>query len=67
RIHIVENIIEDIYSLHQEDAIHRDLHSGNILYKKYTNNWYIGDLGFCGPIDKPLKSAYGNLPYIAPE
>ncbi|CAI2165313.1 9942_t:CDS:1 [Funneliformis geosporum] len=45
----------------------RDLHSGNILYRKYTNEWYICDLGFCGPIDKPLKSAYGNLPYIAPE
>ncbi|CAI2176768.1 9163_t:CDS:2 [Funneliformis geosporum] len=25
------------------------------------------DLEFCGPIDKPLKSVYGNLPYIAPE
>ncbi|CAI2184149.1 816_t:CDS:2, partial [Funneliformis geosporum] len=49
------------------DAIHRDLHSGNILYRKYTNGWYIGDLGFCGPIDKPLKSVYGNIPYIAPE
>ncbi|CAI2199301.1 735_t:CDS:1, partial [Funneliformis geosporum] len=49
------------------DAIHRDLHSGNILYLKYNNEWYIGDLGICGPIDKPLKSVYGNLPYIAPE
>ncbi|PKC56235.1 hypothetical protein RhiirA1_474292, partial [Rhizophagus irregularis] len=27
----------------------------------------ISDLGFCGPADKPLKSIYGNLPYIAPE
>ncbi|CAI2191028.1 1993_t:CDS:2 [Funneliformis geosporum] len=67
RIHIAENTIRDIYFLHQKDAIHRDLHSGNILYHKYTNEWYIGDLGFCGPIDKPLKSVYGNLPYIAPE
>ncbi|GES84191.1 kinase-like domain-containing protein [Rhizophagus clarus] len=25
------------------------------------------DLGFCGPPDKPIKSIYGNLPYIAPE
>ncbi|RIA79175.1 hypothetical protein C1645_841341 [Glomus cerebriforme] len=29
--------------------------------------WYIGDLGFCGPVDKPLGNIYGNLPYIAPE
>ncbi|CAI2161822.1 4998_t:CDS:2 [Funneliformis geosporum] len=49
------------------DAIHRDLHSGNILYRKDTNEWFIGDLRFCGPIDKPLKSVYGNFPYIAPE
>jgi len=44
------------------------LHSGrNILYLQYNNNWYISDFGFCGPADKPLKSIYGNLPYIAPE
>ncbi|CAI2194667.1 7598_t:CDS:1, partial [Funneliformis geosporum] len=67
RIHIAENIINRIYYLHQENAIHRDLHSGNILYSKYLNEWYIGDLGFCGPIDKPLKSVYGNLSYIASE
>ncbi|CAI2176962.1 8738_t:CDS:2 [Funneliformis geosporum] len=67
RIHIAESIINDIYFIHREDAIHRDLHSGNILYLKYNNEWYIGDLGICGPIDKPLKSVYGNLPYIAPE
>ncbi|CAI2188426.1 893_t:CDS:2, partial [Funneliformis geosporum] len=44
-----------------------DLHSGNILYLKHFNYWYIGDLGFCGPVEKPLKSIYGNLSYIAPE
>ncbi len=32
------------------------MHSGNILYFEYLNDWYISDLGFCG-----------NLPYIAPE
>ncbi|GBC00366.1 hypothetical protein RclHR1_03830005 [Rhizophagus clarus] len=50
----------------QKNAIHRDLHSGNILYLDY-NYWYISDLGFCGPADKPIKSIYGNIPYIAPE
>jgi serine/threonine protein kinase len=43
------------------------LHSGNILYIQGFNQWYISDLGFCGPADKPLGSIYGNLPYIAPE
>ncbi|CAI2193812.1 7134_t:CDS:1, partial [Funneliformis geosporum] len=53
--------------LHQENSIHRDLHSGNILYSEYSGQWYISDFGFCGPADKPLESIYGNLPYIAPE
>ncbi|RIA96683.1 kinase-like domain-containing protein, partial [Glomus cerebriforme] len=50
-----------------EKAIHRDLHSGNVLYSKKEHYWYISDLGFCGPVDKSSSSIYGNLPYIAPE
>ena len=64
RIQIVVDIIEALERIHDENAIHRDLHSGNILLK---NSFCISDLGFCGPADKPLKSIYGNLPYIAPE
>jgi serine/threonine protein kinase len=64
RIQIVLNIIEALFRIHNENAIHRDLHSGNILFSGRFN---ISDLGFCGPADKPLKSIYGNLPYIAPE
>ncbi|CAI2182964.1 17091_t:CDS:2 [Funneliformis geosporum] len=60
-------IMHIIVEIHQENAIHRDLHSGNVLYSPRTFNWYISDLGFCGPVDKPLNSIYGNLPYIAPE
>ncbi|CAI2187081.1 7447_t:CDS:2, partial [Funneliformis geosporum] len=54
-------------SIHKDDIIHKDLHSGNILYLQYNNYWYISDLGFCGPADMPSGSIYGNLPYIAPE
>ncbi|GES79914.1 kinase-like domain-containing protein [Rhizophagus clarus] len=37
-----------------------------------SNKWVgiiqcYGDLGFCGAVDKPLGTVYGNLPYIAPE
>ncbi|PKY62516.1 kinase-like protein, partial [Rhizophagus irregularis] len=53
--------------IHCESSIHRDLHSGNILYKQSIDSWFISDLGFCGPADKPSTSIYGNLPYIAPE
>jgi serine/threonine protein kinase len=64
RIQIANNIIGALKRIHEENAIHRDLHSGNILFRI---GFYISDLGFCGPADKPLKSIYGNLPYIAPE
>jgi serine/threonine protein kinase len=67
RIKIIYGIINAIYKIFKENAIHRDLHSGNILYSQFNDYWYIGDLGFCGPVDKSSKIIYGNLPYIAPE
>ncbi|PKK72597.1 kinase-like protein [Rhizophagus irregularis] len=65
RIQIINDIVYGISIIHNENAIHRDLHSGNILFGK--TDIRISDLGFCGPADKPLNSIYGNLPYIAPE
>jgi serine/threonine protein kinase len=65
RIKIIVDIINSLGKIHNENAIHKDLHSGNILYLKYNNFYYIGDLGSCGPADKQLESKYGNLPYIA--
>jgi len=67
RIKIIFHIINALIRIHQEKEIHRDLHSGNILHSPRTYNWYISDLGFCGPVNKQLGSIYGNLPYIAPE
>ncbi|CAB4403743.1 unnamed protein product [Rhizophagus irregularis] len=67
RIRITFEIIDNLYWIHKENSIHRDLHSGNILYSQLNDIWYISDLGFCGPADKPSTSIYGNLPYIAPE
>ncbi|EXX59782.1 kinase-like domain-containing protein [Rhizophagus irregularis DAOM 181602=DAOM 197198] len=67
RIKITYLIIDKLYYIHKENSIHRDLHSGNILYSQFNDSWRISDLGFCGPVDKPSTSIYGNLPYIAPE
>ncbi|RIA81736.1 kinase-like domain-containing protein [Glomus cerebriforme] len=61
-------IINALLRIHKENLIHRDLHSGNILYSQLNNYWYVSDLGFCCPADKSTTtSIYGNLPYIAPE
>ena len=67
KIKITVDIINALDSIHRENKIHRDLHSGNILYSRNSDLWFISDFGFCGPIDEPLESLYGNLPYIAPE
>ncbi|POG61149.1 kinase-like domain-containing protein [Rhizophagus irregularis DAOM 181602=DAOM 197198] len=67
RMKIINKITHALYKIHKEKAVHRDLHSGNILYSQYNDCWYISDLGFCGPADKSSTSIYGNLPYIAPE
>ncbi|GET00738.1 kinase-like domain-containing protein [Rhizophagus clarus] len=49
RIDIVFNVTEALSLIHDENAIHRDLHSGNILCYRHGQNFYISDLGFCGP------------------
>ena len=67
RIKITYFIVNALSKIHKENAIHRDLHSGNILYSQLNDIWRISDLGFCGPADKSSTSIYGNLPYIAPE
>src|ERR1043166_9839426 len=67
RVQITVDIIDALEKIHYEGAIHRDLHSGNILYSQLDQGWGISDFGICGPADKSPKSIYGNLPYIAPE
>ncbi|POG71920.1 kinase-like domain-containing protein, partial [Rhizophagus irregularis DAOM 181602=DAOM 197198] len=66
-IEITFLIINALHWIHKENSIHRDLHSGNILYSVFNNAWCISDLGFCGPANKSSTCIYGNLPYIAPE
>ena len=61
-------ITNGLLVIHNARKVHKDLHSGNILFQIYP---YISDLGMCQPANKE-KSAknegvYGVLPYMAPE
>ncbi|RHZ44429.1 hypothetical protein Glove_726g1 [Diversispora epigaea] len=59
---VLDHYTMGLNKIHEQNIIHRDLHSGNIL-----NSVQKGcDLGLSGPVDKPLNSI-GNLPYVAPE
>ncbi|RHZ77289.1 hypothetical protein Glove_183g65 [Diversispora epigaea] len=64
---IISKITHSLAEIHKQNVIHRDLHSGNILYSELVTEWYISDLGLSGPVNKPSNCIYGNLPYIAPE
>ena len=41
RIQITVDIIDTLDNIHYENAIHRDLHSGNILYSQLNQEWRI--------------------------
>ncbi|GES81823.1 kinase-like domain-containing protein [Rhizophagus clarus] len=66
----LQRIADGIYYIHQNELIHRDLHTGNIL--KDLTDTFIADVGLCRPADYNVledtnKKIYGVLPYIAPE
>ncbi|PKC69039.1 kinase-like protein [Rhizophagus irregularis] len=67
RIQFTDNIIYALSRIHKEGSIHKNLHSGNILFNLTSQLFYISDFGFRGPADRPSNSIYGNLPYLAPE
>ncbi|RGB40006.1 kinase-like domain-containing protein, partial [Rhizophagus diaphanus] len=49
RIKIAYYIILVLYYIHKEKAIHRDLHSGNILYSQFNNTCIYGNLPYIAP------------------
>ncbi|RHZ61719.1 hypothetical protein Glove_346g172 [Diversispora epigaea] len=81
KIYFLYSIVAGIKKIHDQQIIHRDLHSGNILAKKNindidlysnNNNTVISDLGFSQPanIDSNISresQIYGIIPYMAPE
>jgi serine/threonine protein kinase len=81
KFRIIRNIFKGLKEIHQNQMVHRDFHTGNILISdgSYSDsihsNWsripieiQISDMGLCGEVDNTDKTKiYGIMPYLAPE
>ncbi|GBC38285.2 kinase-like domain-containing protein [Rhizophagus irregularis DAOM 181602=DAOM 197198] len=82
KLSILWQISEGLETIHKANYIHRDFHSGNILFdtdSSYSSSevamlyrrhdWKIGDLGLSQPANNTSSNneIYGVIPYIAPE
>src|SRR5436305_3066382 len=68
KIKILYNIISGLNIIHQENLVHHDFHSGNILHSNnFPQKMMIADLGLSASADQEPSSIVGVLPYIAPE
>ena len=64
-------IIGGLEEIHEKKMVHRDFHTGNILFKSnfiFDNSVYISDMGLCGDVGNIDETKfYGIMPYVAPE
>src|SRR6185369_16779150 len=66
------NIINGLKEIHQKDIVHRDFHTGNILFLSsiddFGNCISISDMGLCGEVGNIDEAKiFGVMPYVAPE
>src|SRR5688572_2708943 len=67
KLETLQNIALGLNHLHNQNIIHRDFHSGNILYENEFDV-VISDLGLSkSSIDNNDNEIYGVIPYMAPE
>ncbi|GBB90453.1 hypothetical protein RclHR1_01740030 [Rhizophagus clarus] len=75
KLYILWEISNGLRNIHKKDFIHRDFHSGNILFD-LTNGecregyqWKVADLGLSQSLHNTSSNSeiYGVIPYIAPE
>ncbi|CAB4433051.1 unnamed protein product [Rhizophagus irregularis] len=76
KIRILYSISNCLKEIHEKQMVHRDFHTGNILFntpfrEEYANRIYISDMGLCGNVNdinrNNKNNIYGVMPYIAPE
>ncbi|POG53550.1 kinase-like domain-containing protein [Rhizophagus irregularis DAOM 181602=DAOM 197198] len=66
------DIINGLKEIHQKNIVHRDFHTGNILFLRNINAFgnciSISDMGLCGEVGNIDETKiYGVMPYVAPE
>src|SRR6266511_3652859 len=67
KLKILRNIVAGLKHLHNQKIIHRDFHSGNILYENEFDI-VISDLGISkSSMDNDDNEIYGIISYMAPE
>ncbi len=67
KLKILIHIVEGLEHLHYQKIIHRDFHSGNILYENEFDV-VISDLGISkSSLDNDDEEIYGVISYMAPE
>ncbi|GES73296.1 kinase-like domain-containing protein [Rhizophagus clarus] len=68
KVNTLCNIIKGLKEIHQKSMVHRDFHTGNILFDSLHDKTYISDMGLCGEVGNiDEKNIYGVMPYVAPE
>src|SRR6185369_2133112 len=70
KIRMLYNIILGLNNIHQEQLMHHDLHSVNILHSRWlptSQRVMVADLGLSVSDDQEPSRIVGVLPYIAPE
>uniref|UniRef100_U9UNT2 Protein kinase domain-containing protein n=1 Tax=Rhizophagus irregularis (strain DAOM 181602 / DAOM 197198 / MUCL 43194) TaxID=747089 RepID=U9UNT2_RHIID len=67
KLFILTGILLGLRNIHNNNFIHRDIHSGNMLLSRCY--WRVGDLGLSQPANNSSSNneIYGVVPYIAPE
>ncbi|RIA96795.1 kinase-like domain-containing protein [Glomus cerebriforme] len=67
------DISNGLLKIHQNKMVHRDFHTGNILFSNPIYIYdeiqiYISDMGLCGEANNTIETnIYGVMPYVAPE
>ncbi|RIA86739.1 kinase-like domain-containing protein [Glomus cerebriforme] len=77
KIIVLNEISNGLKIIHQKQMVHRDFHTGNILFNNHIEysssilkniTTLISDMGSCGNVDNIDKTnIYGVMPYVAPE